>query len=226
LADTIVAFAAHPDDLEFACTGTLIKLKNEGYEILYVIATNGENGFKTDEIYKPKQRVAIRKKEQLLVANKLGVKEVIFLDYKDGFLNYSESLRRKLVEILKKYKPKLVFSFDPANRDFDNLNLLHRDHRIISEAVYDACFAAKNLHMYAGERHQIKKIFFFGTNKPNYFEDITKQIEFKLDLLACHKSQFPDFSKVENYIKNTVSSGTEKYPYSESFRILNVEQIT
>ena len=43
---TIVAFAAHPDDLEFTSNSTLSKLKNEGYEIIYVIITNGENGFK------------------------------------------------------------------------------------------------------------------------------------------------------------------------------------
>jgi len=226
LNKTIIAFAAHPDDLEFTCTGTLSKIKNHGYDIIYVVVTKGENGFKFDNNISPEERASIRVKEQLLVAEKLGVKEVIFLEYIDGFLEYTEELRTQLVEIIKKNKPEIVFSFDPANRDYNNLNLLHRDHRIISEAVYDACFAAKNLHMYPGERHQIKKIYFFGSNKPNYFEDITNQINLKLELLACHKSQFPDFSKVENYIKTIVSKETDKYEYSEAFRILEVEQIT
>ena len=82
---TIVAFAAHPDDLEFTSTGTLSKLKNEGYEIIYVIITNGENGFKFDGKIPPEKRAAIRKNEQLKVAEKLGVTDVIFLNYIDGF---------------------------------------------------------------------------------------------------------------------------------------------
>ncbi len=223
---TIIAFAAHPDDLEFTSTGTLSKLIGRGYEIIYIVVTNGENGFKFGGQIPPKERVAIRVGEQLQVAQKLGVKKVVFLDYIDGFLTYTEELRQQLVEIIKIYKPEIVFSFDPANRDFNNLNLLHRDHRIISEAVYDACFAAKNLHMYPGDRHQVKKIYFFGSNNPNHFEDITDQIELKLDLLACHKSQFPDFSKIEDYIKNTVSKESNKYKFSEAFRILEVEQIS
>jgi LmbE family N-acetylglucosaminyl deacetylase len=226
LNKTVVAIAAHPDDLEFTCTGTLSKLKNLGYEIIYVIVTNGENGFKFDKNISPEKRASIRVKEQLQVAEKLGVKEVVFLNHTDGFLEYTEGLRHKLVEIIKKNKPEIVFSFDPANRDYNNLNLLHRDHRIVSEAAYDACFAAKNLHMYPGERHQINKIYFFGSNKPNHFEDISNQIDLKLELLACHKSQFPDFSKVESYIKTTVSKETDRYEYSEAFRILEVEQIT
>jgi len=159
--ESIVCFAAHPDDLEFTCTGTLSRLKDEGYEIIYVIVTNGENGFKSEPKLTAKERIEIRKEEQLEVAKLLGVKRVIFLGYIDGFLEYAEELRSKLVEIIKKYKPEIVFSFDPANRTFCSLNLLHRDHRIVSEAVFDACFAAKNQLMYPGELHRVKKNVFF-----------------------------------------------------------------
>ena len=223
---SILGFAAHPDDLEFTSTGTLSKMKQSGYEINYVIVTNGENGFKKDSKWEPKERIEIRLREQLEVARKLGVNEVVFLDYSDGFLTYSEELRGQLVGIIKKYQPQIVFSFDPANRDFDNLNLFHRDHRVLSEVVFDACFAAKNKHMYPGKPHQIEKIYFYGTSQPNYFEDITKSIDFKLELLACHQSQFPDFKKVADFVKNKLSKGTKKFKFSEAFRILEVEQLT
>lgn len=222
----VIGFAAHPDDLEFTCTGTFQKMKNEGYKIIYTIVTNGENGFKTNINLESKERIEIRKREQLDVARKLGVKDVIFLDYDDGFLTYTEELRERLVKIIKKYKPEIIFSFDPANHQFDNINLFHKDHRIVSEAVFDACFAAKNFHMYPGEPHKTKKIYFYGAHQPDYFEDITDLIEFKLELLACHQSQFPDFNKVVDFIKNTLSRETNKYEYSEAFRILEVEQIT
>jgi len=226
LKKSIVGFAAHPDDLEFTCTGTLSKMKQSGYEINYVIVTNGENGFKKESKWEPKERIEIRLREQLEVARKLGVNEVVFLDYSDGFLTYSEELRGQLVGIIKKYQPQIIFSFDPANREFDNLNLFHRDHRVLSEVVFDACFAAKNKHMYPGKPHQVEHIYFYGTNQPNHFEDITNSIDFKLELLACHQSQFPDFKKVADFIKNKLSKGTKKYKYSEAFRILEVEQLT
>ncbi len=223
---TILCFAAHPDDLEFTCTGTLSKFKDQGSRIIYVIVTNGENGFKEDNKLTPEKRTKIRYAEQMEVGRRLGVEEVIFLGYRDGFLEYTEKLRSELVTIIKKFKPEIVFSFDPANRDFDNLNVLHRDHRVLSEAVFDACFAAKNLLMYPGARHKIKKIYFFGSNRPNHFEDITDRIEFKLDLLACHISQFPDFSKIATYIKEKVSRNADSFKYSEAFRVMVVEQVS
>ena len=226
MSQTIVAFAAHPDDLEFSCTGTLYKLKQQGYKIIYVIVTNGENGFKINPDLPNVDKIAIRKREQLKVAEKLGIEEVIFLGYSDGFLIYTEDLRARLVEIIKKYTPDLVFSFDPANRKFDSLNLFHRDHRTVAEAVFDACFAAKNMHMYPGPAHQVKKLYLFASHAPNHFEDITDLINFKLELLACHQSQFPDFSKVDQYIRNKVAKETNQYEYSEGFRILEVVQVT
>ena len=183
---TAIGFAAHPDDLEFSGTAKMKQLHDEGYRLIYVIITNGEN----------------------------------------GFLKYSEKLRSELVKLIKDYKPEIVFSFDPANKSFSSLNLLHRDHRVAAEAVFDACFAAKNFHMYPGERHQVKEMYFFASDKPNHFVDITDLIDFKLELLACHKSQFPDFSKVEKYIKKTVSSQSSEYKYSEAFRVMEVKQVT
>ena len=223
---TIIGFAAHPDDLEFSCTATMKKYRDQGYRIIYVIITNGENGFKAEPKLSARERVEIRKKEQLEVADILGVEKVYFLDYRDGFLEYSEKLRAQLVKILKEYRPEIVFSFDPANKSFSSLNLLHRDHRVVAEVVFDACFAAKNQLMYPGERHQVEKIFFFASDKPDHFEDITGLIDFKLELLACHKSQFPDFSVIDRYIREKVSAQTEKYKYSEAFRLLEVIQLT
>ena len=172
-----------------------------------------------------KQRIELRKKEQLKSAHLLGVKKTIFLDYRDGFLEYTESLRKRLVEIIKMYKPEIVFSFDPANQSFDNLNLYHRDHRITANVVFDACFAAKNKFMYKGKSHRIEKIYFYGTAQPNYFEDISDLIEFKLKVLYEHKSQFSDWSRVENFVRNEISKKTKQYKYSEAFRLLEVRQI-
>ena len=221
----LICFGAHADDIEFGCMGTVIKHLKEGWRARFAILTNGENGFKMGQAA-PEERIRIRKEEQLEVGRRLGLQEIIFLDCKDGFLEYTENLRRRVVEILKRYRPQKVFAFDPANREYNNLNLFHRDHRIAGEVVFDACFAAKNLWMYPGDAHRVDEIYFFGSHKPDLFVDIGDVIDAKLELLACHRSQFPDFSRVEKFIRERMSKGNGEYEYAESFRVLRVEQIT
>jgi LmbE family N-acetylglucosaminyl deacetylase len=219
-----LAIGAHPDDIEFSCTGSLLNLKEKGYEAYYVIATNGENGFKAG--YKPrKQRMKIRYHEQLNAANILGVKKVYFLGHKDGFLENSDDLRQELVKIIRKVKPEIIFSFDPANRTFENINLQHRDHRKIGKSVFDAVFAARNSYIYPGKAFQVSYLYLFGTDRPNYFENINKQIKKKIEILSAHKSQFSDFDKVADWVRNYLSKFTRKYKYSEAFRIVKIERI-
>jgi LmbE family N-acetylglucosaminyl deacetylase len=224
---TILAVGAHPDDLEFGCPMMVKKLIGQGYTAYYVIATTGENGFKKKFVSR-KERIEVRKKEQITAAKKVGVKEVIFLNYRDGFLEYTDSLRKKLTLLIKKLKPEFVFTFDLANTQYDNLNLFHRDHRVIAQAVFDACFAAKNDFIFPSKygRYQISKLFFFGTDKPNYILNITKDIDFKLDVLASHKSQFSDFKEFTDFFKKYIAGTSKKYKYSETFRVIDVVKIT
>lgn len=219
-----LAIGAHPDDIEFSCTGCLLNLKEKGYDVYYIIATNGENGFKSG--YKPKrQRIKIRYLEQLNAANILGVNKVYFLGHRDGFLENSNALRRGLVNIIRKVKPEIIFSFDPANRTFENINLQHRDHRKIGTAVFDAVFAARNNYIYPGEGFQVSYLYLFGSDRPNYFHNINKQIDKKIEILSEHKSQFTDFDKVSDWVRNYLSKFTRKYKYSEAFRIVKIERI-
>ncbi len=224
LNKNILAIGAHPDDIEFSCVGILRKFIEKSYTVYYVVATNGENGFKI--YHRPrKQRIEIRRKEQLNAARKLEVNEVFFLGYRDGFLKNDDGLRKKLVKVIKQVKPEIIFSFDPANRTYENINLQHRDHRNIGKAVFDAVFAAKNRYMYPGKPHTVSRLYFYASEKPDYFENITKYISLKLEVLAEHKSQFSDFSKVETWVKTYFSKFTKKYKYSEAFRVIKIEQI-
>lgn len=221
---TLLVVSAHPDDMEFGCSGTVYKLIKKGYEAILVVATNGESGFK--QAHKPKkERIKIREEEQKKAAKILEFKKVLFLHEKDGHLENSLSFRKKLVSVIKKYKPKLVFTFDPANRDFTNLNLNHRDHRAVGEAVFDSVFATKNKFLFSGEPHKVDSLFFFGSNAPNRKENITKFLNIKMKALKQHKSQFPDFSKVEKFVKEYLLDKSEK-GYFEKFRVVEVVQIT
>jgi LmbE family N-acetylglucosaminyl deacetylase len=219
----ILAVSAHPDDIEFHTGGTMFKMKGEGCEIYFAVATNGENGFKIEHKSRT-ARVKIRNQEQFKAAKFLGVKEVFFLNYKDCFLPNNDELRQKLVSIIKKVKPDIVFSFDPANKSFESINLNHRDHRVIAEAVFDAVFAARNRYFSRGESHAVSRFWFFGPNKPNHFENITAQIENKIKLIEAHRSQFDRKDSMEKWVKEHLSHFTRKYKYSEKFRIVEIRK--
>jgi LmbE family N-acetylglucosaminyl deacetylase len=223
----LLAVGAHPDDLEFGCPVMVRNLIKQGYDAYYVIATNGENGCKKKGITK-QERINIRRKEQFDAAKKIGVKKVYFLGYRDGFLEYTEVLRKKLTLLIKALKPEIVFTFDPANRDFTSINLFHRDHRITGLATFDAVFAAKNEFIYPHKNgmHKVDKIFFFGSNNSDYFLDISVDINFKLDVLSSYKSQFPNFENFAKFFKENLTQHHPEYQYSESFRVLEIIQIS
>lgn len=189
-----------------------------------MIATTGENGFRETGVPR-ERRIAVRAAEQRAAAAALGVEEVVFLGYRDGFLRYTEGLRRRLVTLLRRYRPALVFSFDPGNQRFDSLQLFHRDHRVLARAVFDACFAAKNPWLYPGEPHRVEKLFLFGTDRPNHEEDITPFMERKLEILRCHASQFRDFDRVARFVREELSRRSSRYRWSEVFRVVEGRQI-
>lgn len=224
---TVLAIGAHPDDIEFGCPVTVRKYVEQGYDAYYLIATNGENGFKKKSMTRL-ERIAVRKKEQQKAAALVGVKKVFFLDYKDGFLEYTDELRKKLTKIIKELRPEIILSFDPANLEFDNINLNHRDHRTIARAVFDAVFAAKNDHIYPDKngKHMVKQMLFFGTHKPDYFVDITDLLQFKLDIFRCFDSQFPNYDNFAAFLKDNIIPKDAKGRYFEEFRKLDVVQIS
>jgi len=221
----IMAVGAHPDDLEFGCPVTVRDLIKQGYEAYYVIVTNGENGCKK-KVKTRQERIDIRRGEQLDAAKKIGVKKVYFLGNRDGYLEYTETLRKKLTLLIKALKPEMVFSFDPANLDFSNINLFHRDHRITAVATFDSVFAAKNEFIYPHKNglHKVEKMYFYGTNKPNYSLNITNDIDFKLNVLSSYASQFPNFENFSNFYKEFFRNQNPEYEFSEDFRVMDIIQ--
>jgi LmbE family N-acetylglucosaminyl deacetylase len=216
-----LCFCAHPDDAEFTCAGAMLRLVEAGHVGTLVIVTDGANGFKAAPL-PVNERVAVREREQLESAKVLGIDDVVFLRLRDGFLEETEDLRARLVTEVRRVRPQVVFTFDPANQEFDSLNLFHRDHRITARSVFDALFAARNRWMYEGEPHAVETVLFYGTHRPDHFIDISDQIDRKLAALACHASQFPDFTRVERFIRDDVSAPHGDFRHCERFRRLDV----
>jgi LmbE family N-acetylglucosaminyl deacetylase len=223
-----LVISAHPDDLDFGCSGTVALWIRQGWEFLYVICTNGDKG--TDDVEMDAEKlVEIRKEEQRAAARTVGVREVLFLGVEDGELENTPELRRKLVEAIRRFRPNVVFCQDPANRSFENVYVSHRDHREAAEAAFDALYPAAANPRFFPELlsggllpHRVEEVLFFGTQAPNFWVDISSVMEIKLKALFCHRSQLARRGDLEPLLRERFrEQGKAKgYAYAEVFRRL------
>jgi LmbE family N-acetylglucosaminyl deacetylase len=187
---TLMAIMAHPDDIDFGSAGSIAKWCSEGWTVYYVLATSGDKGTHDPSIT-PQELAALREEEQRAACRVLGVKDVFFLGYPDGFLPASTELRGEIVHLLRTYKPDIVLTWDAFRPSFN-----HRDHRNIGLAVRDAVFPAVRDHLYYPEHTEegldafrVNEMLLVGSDKPDYFVDINAFIEKKVDAMLAHASQ-------------------------------------
>lgn len=226
----ILAIGAHPDDIEVSCGGTLAKMAEEGSEVFSLVITDGSKGSHLVKL-SAKKLSLLREKEAKESAGELGVKDVLFLRFKDGEIENTPALRKELVRAIRKIKPEIIFSFDPGNLDFDSPHRFHRDHRVAAQAVFDAAFPASGNISFFPELigqgynpYQAKEIWFFGSNKPNKYINIRRTINLKIKSLLLHQSQLePKImeKKVRDWAKKFGKS--KGYDYAESFRVMKLQ---
>jgi LmbE family N-acetylglucosaminyl deacetylase len=195
---TLMAIMAHPDDIDFGSSGSIAKWCAEGWTVYYVLATSGDKGTH-DPAFSPQELAATREEEQREAARILGVKEVFFLGYPDGFLEPTHELREQLVRLFRVYKPDVVLTWDGFRPSFN-----HNDHRNIGIAVRDALFPATRDRLYfphhvdAGlDEWRVNEILLVGSTDPNYFVDISAYVEKKADAILAHASQVQSHDRHE-----------------------------
>jgi LmbE family N-acetylglucosaminyl deacetylase len=217
----LMVIAPHPDDSEFGIAGTVASLAKQGKKIVYVICTNGDKG-SSDRKMKPERLAEIREKEQRAAAEVLGVSEVAFLGYPDQGLEDDKEFRKALVRVIRQYRPRVVATADPYRK-----YMWHRDHRITGQVAADAVYPFARDHMaYPDlleeglEPHKVSEMWFWGTDEPNYYTDITDTVDKKLAALACHKSQVgnvpPEMrERLINFAK--LNARGQKFEMAEAF---------
>ena len=187
---TAMVIVAHPDDAEFLCAGTVAKWCDQGWTVYYVLVTSGDKGTH-DSSLSQQALAALREQEQRDACRVLGVQEVIFLGYPDGFLQPDTELRGQIVRVLRRYRPDVVVTWDGFRPGFN-----HSDHRAVGIAVRDAVYPAVRDHLYYPqdqadglEAHQVNEMLLAGSEDPDYRVDISAYLEKKLEALFCHRSQ-------------------------------------
>jgi len=192
---TLMAIMAHPDDIDFGSAGSIAKWCDEGWTVYYVLATSGDKGTHDPSMTR-QELAALREEEQRAAARVLGVKDVIFLGYPDGFVQANAELRGQIVRLLRKYQPDVVLTFDGFRASFN-----HNDHRNIGIAVRDAIYPAVRDRLYYPEHGElgglpaeakVNEMLLTGSPNPDYFVDVSAYIEKKADAMLAHYSRHPD----------------------------------
>ena len=176
----ILAIAAHRDDVELTCAGTLLRAVDAGYRVGILDLTAGETATRGS--------ADLRAKEAEQAAKILGVTERRNAGLPDAHLQNSDEARRAIVEHIREFAPRVVVLPFPVGR--------HPDHRVASELGRDACFLA-GLQRYqaAGRPHRPHKLLYALSYredpiKPSFVVDISAQFERKLAAIKCYASQF------------------------------------
>ncbi len=189
--------AAHPDDADFGAAGTAALLARAGWEVRYLVATDGSKG-SDDPAFTPERLVTTRQQEQRDAATLLGVRDVRFLGFTDGELVYSRDLLGAITREIREFRPFAVYTHDPEPVIIRNAFVNHSDHRLTGLATVDAVYPTARDRLNFPEQiadglqpHKVRELYLWGANEPNFHADISDVVETKIAALLAHTSQFP-----------------------------------
>ena len=199
----ILAFGAHPDDVELGCGGTLAKEISLGKKVGIIDLTRGELGTRGS--------VEIRNQEAADAAKILGISIRENLDMRDGFFVNDEAHQLKIIEMIRKYQPEIVICNAIDDR--------HIDHGKGSKLVSDSCFLSGLMKIeteHKGDKQQVwrpKLVYHYIQWKnitPDFVVDITGFNEKRVEAILAYGSQFynPNSNEPETLIasKNFLES--------------------
>jgi bacillithiol biosynthesis deacetylase BshB1 len=186
-------FAAHPDDAELCCGGTIAWLVKSGKKTGIVDLTKGELGTRGSKQTREKEASKAGKVLGLSVRENLGIP--------DGNIVNNAKNRLKVISVIRKYKPEIIF--------FPHFHDRHPDHRNTHILVKESAFYSglskiktRGLH-----QHRPKRNFYYMqtyTFEPNLIVDITDTFKIKMNAIACYSSQFynPGIKGPETFISS------------------------
>jgi LmbE family N-acetylglucosaminyl deacetylase len=183
-----LAIGAHTKDVDISAGGLLARWSQERTEVTLAILTDSSRGTSRPGQSRP-ELSRLRAEEQRQAAERLGYREVRFLDFPDGELEPSETLRRTVTTLIRSIRPQVLLSYDPW-RPYE----LIRDHRNVGLIVCDAIVAARDPLFFpellaAGlDPWRPDCLLLFAPAEANAQADVTASIERKLEAALTHRS--------------------------------------
>lgn len=223
---TVLAISCHPDDMEINCAGTLLKCKLRGDRVVVCHVANGNMGhmeIMPDEL--GKMRIEEAKTSGRSVGFETVTCDIGDLRVRDG----EKEQHDRLVKIIREVNPDFIITHGPDD--------YMQDHVAVSKLTFAASFAASVPHYepQLGKASKVTPVYYMDNSAllncdPTEYVDITDQLETKLEMLACHKSQLTWLSDHDgnDVLDNTrtlarvrgIQSGVK---YAEGFRRLCVD---
>lgn len=215
----ILAFGAHPDDVELSCAGTLYSALQQGKKVGIIDITRGELGTRGS--------AELREKEAAEAAKILGVDFRENMGLPDGFIFNNKENQLKIIQIIRKYQPEIVFCNALSDR--------HTDHPKASALVRESCFLSglKKIETFdnigqpqsAWRPKTVYSYIQWNNLKPDFVVDISSSIDIKLKSVSAYKSQFFDPNSKES---NTPISSKNffdsiRYRAADLGRLVNVD---
>jgi len=191
-----MAIAAHPDDIESWCGGTLALAIDHGATVRLLLVTSGDKG-SSDLTITSERVAAIREAEAQEAATRLGIAAVAFLRYPDGDVEDTRELRADLVAWIRRWRPEVLFTHDPEHPYPPYLT--HRDHRIVGRVALDAVYPLGRDRLVFPEQvdeglapHAVRSVWLFSSEYPTAYVDITATLDCKIAARLAHVSQTKD----------------------------------
>ena len=194
----ILAFGAHPDDVELGCAGTLLGAIAEGKKVGVIDLTKGELG--------TRGTTSQRLKEAQLASEVMGLTIRENLGMADGFFKNNKENQFAIIETIRRFQPSIVFCNAPEDR--------HPDHGRASNLVEDASFLSglskiQTMHNgVAQDAWRPTQVFHYIQSRsltPNFVVDISAHMDKKMESILAHSSQFydPNSNEPETFISGT-----------------------
>lgn len=202
----ILAFGAHPDDVELGCGATIAKEISLGKRVGIVDLTRGELGTRGS--------AEIRDEEAAKAAEILGVSVRENLNFRDGFFLNDEVHQLEIIKMIRKYQPEIVLCNAIDDR--------HIDHGKGSELVSDACFLSglRRIETFLEGINQIewrpKLVYHYIQWKniePDFVVDVSEFMQKKIDAVMAYSSQFYDPNSKEPASPIATKNFTESVEY-------------
>ncbi|AZJ31234.1 MULTISPECIES: bacillithiol biosynthesis deacetylase BshB1 [Tenacibaculum] len=202
----ILAFGAHPDDVELGCAATLSKEISEGKKVGIVDLTRGELGTRGS--------AELRDKEASIAADILGVSIRENLGFADGFFKNDKEHQLEVIKMIRKYQPEIVLCNAIDDR--------HIDHSKGSQLVSDACFLSGLLKIVTEldgaqqEKWRPKQVYHYIQWKniePDFVVDVTGFMDKKISSVMAYSSQFFDPKSNEPETPITSKNFTDSIEY-------------
>lgn len=221
---------AHPDDMEFSCAGTLAAWADAGAEVTLCIGTDGSTGTQ-DRSLMGEALSRTRRDESQRAADIIGISNLVWLDLRDGYVEYDLALRRDVARVFRRHRPHRFVVMDPAPTIEDRF-INHPDHRALGQASLDVSMTAGTTPGHFPELldedlppwRGLRELWIAGPGAKPTIVDISATIERKIDALLCHQSQVGENAdEIAGFVRTfTAELGAAAgVAHAESFRVIS-----